>query len=119
MSSNTAMKRMMSDIRSLNEEPIDGAYTYVDEANILNATAMVIGPQDTPYQDGFYFFTLKFPKDYPFSPPAVDFYSSRLDNKVRFNPNLYENGKVCLSKLDLEADYWKSMLIVQKPTFNY
>lgn len=60
--------------------------------------ALIIGPPDTPYQDGFFHFKLQFPSNYPFRPPRVKFLTTS-NEKVRFNPNLYNCGKVCLSIL--------------------
>ena len=59
---------------------------------------MIIGPKDTIYKHGFYFFEIEYPKDYPFSPPKVTYHTN--NHNVRFNPNLYRNGKVCISILN-------------------
>jgi ubiquitin-conjugating enzyme E2 O len=53
------------------------------------------GPRGTPYSDGLFFFDIQLPSDYPEVPPRV-YYHAHGD---RLNPNLYENGKVCLSLL--------------------
>merc|ERR1719183_2363134 len=58
---------------------------------------MVLGPEGTPYAHGFFFFDVQFPDNYPLQPPRVDFRTG--DGRVRFNPNLYVEGKVCLSIL--------------------
>ncbi len=55
----------------------------------------MIGPSETPYEFGFYFFNIVMPTDYPFNPPKVTYCTQ--NGKTRFNPNLYVNGKVCLS----------------------
>lgn len=62
-----------------------------------NIRALLIGPKDTPYHNGFFFFNIFLPNDYPMSPPTFKF--KTLDKKriIRFNPNLYTDGKVCLS----------------------
>lgn len=53
------------------------------------------GPENTPYEDGVFAFDVQLPGDYPTSPPRFHYvsYSHRL------NPNLYEDGKVCVSLL--------------------
>lgn len=78
--------------------------------------ALVIGPEETPYDGGFYFFELEFPNDYPLQPPRVTFRTG--DGRVRFNPNLYVEGKVCLSILGTWAGpgwttacNWQSVLL--------
>ena len=91
-------KRIMADIKNLrkNEELIKcGIHVKFNEYNIYNAQAMILGPADTPYEKGFYFFDINFPSDYPMNPPKVKFCT--LDGHIRFNPNLYACGKVCLS----------------------
>lgn len=60
--------------------------------------ALVTGPFDTPYEGGLFQFLIRFPPNYPFAPPRVKFLTTG-GGLVRFNPNLYQNGKVCLSIL--------------------
>jgi len=58
---------------------------------------MIIGPDNTPYEGGFYMFSFEMPNDYPRNPPKVKFLTT--NGSIRFHPNLYSNGKVCLSIL--------------------
>ena len=91
------LKRIISDIAELVSEPVENIHISYDENDITSIKALIIGPKDTPYEDGFYFFTLKFPETYPFDNPSAKF--ETINQKIRFNPNLYEGGKVCLSIL--------------------
>jgi ubiquitin-protein ligase len=59
---------------------------------------LVVGPEGTPYQNGLFLFDLFLPLDFPQSPPQCVIKTTG-GGKVRFNPNLYANGKVCLSLL--------------------
>lgn len=59
-------------------------------------TVMIQGPSRTPYEDGLFFFDVQLPANYPCSPPTF-FYISYCSD--RLNPNLYEDGKVCVSLL--------------------
>ena len=92
--------RLLKDVISIIKEPLteNGIYYVHDEGNMLKGYAMIIGPEDTPYHHGFYLFEFDYPSDYPFSPPKVTYHTN--DGKTRFNPNLYRNGKVCVSILN-------------------
>jgi ubiquitin-conjugating enzyme E2 Z len=94
-----AQKRIAKDIKNYIEGDINdvGIYCHIDESDITQIKALIIGPPNTPYENGFYLFDVKFPNDYPFNPPKVKFLTH--ESGVRFNPNLYTNGKVCLSIL--------------------
>jgi len=95
-----ALRRIVSDIKELRKNPLTahGIYYEHDETDVLKGRALIIGPVDTPYEDGFYFFKFIFPANYPHVPPKVEFCTS--DGSTRFNPNLYRYGKVCLSILN-------------------
>ena len=73
-------------------------FALPDEADIYHWHALVVGPPGTPYCLGFFHFDLKFPQDYPNSAPKVAA-TTTSGGQVRFNPNLYSTGKVCLSIL--------------------
>jgi ubiquitin-protein ligase len=64
------------------------------KVNVLRA--MIKGPPLTPYHDGLFCFDFLFDEDYPSVPPKVHYHSYG----YRLNPNLYEEGKVCLSLLN-------------------
>lgn len=94
-----AAKRVMKDIQNVQSELMQqqGIWYWMDEADMTKGLAMIKGPSDTPYEGCLLVFSVKFPSDYPFSPPKVLFLTS--DGKTRFHPNLYVEGKVCLSIL--------------------
>lgn len=103
------IKRLIKDVKEIINEPLtsDGIFYQHDEEDMLKGYALIIGNVDTPYFGGFYLFELDFPKDYPFSPPKIT-YKTNGEN-IRFNPNLYTNGKVCISILNTwHGDPWSS-----------
>ncbi|KAJ3297544.1 hypothetical protein HDU79_003051 [Rhizoclosmatium sp. JEL0117] len=62
--------------------------------------ALITGPAMSVYCLGMFDFVFSFPDDYPTNPPKVTALTTGTVNKrVRFNPNIYSNGKVCLSIL--------------------
>lgn len=90
--------RIKSDLDNIYKDPPEGICVINDDDNITKMHVLVTGPFDTPYEGGLFHFFIRFPPNYPFSPPRVKFMTTD-DGRVRFNPNLYQNGKVCLSIL--------------------
>ena len=70
----------------------------VDDENMSVLRALILPSTDTPYGGGAFEFDVRLPWDYPDKPPQVTFLTTG-GGTVRFNPNLYESGKVCLSLL--------------------
>lgn len=58
--------------------------------------ALISGPVDTPYAYGMYGFNIAIPSNYPSNPPLVNIITTG-NARMRFNPNLYADGLVCLS----------------------
>ena len=95
----------------------------------------ISGPEGTPYENGIFLFDAHFPYNYPDSPPSVRLCTTG-GGSVRFNPNLYNCGKVCLSLLGTwpgaESESWnaqhstflqvlvsiQSLILVPDPYFN-
>ena len=97
MSSNKTIMRIVQDIYDFNKNKPEGIYLSIDKKNLMNQHALIIGPKDTPYFGGFFFFEIIYPENYPANSPQVTLLT--IEKNVRFNPNLYECGKVCLSIL--------------------
>ena len=95
-------KRMLKDIAIMSNSNLenDGIFYHVDEDDMFNVKLMIIGPKDTPYEDGLYFFTLEFDKTkHPYVPPKATFCCAS-PRGMRMHPNFYCCGKVCLSLLN-------------------
>ena len=70
-------------------------WVRVFEARTDLLRAAMLGPEGTPYHDNVFVFDFSLGPRYPDEPPAASYHS----RGERVNPNLYENGKVCLSLL--------------------
>ncbi|XP_015071998.1 probable ubiquitin-conjugating enzyme E2 25 [Solanum pennellii] len=57
---------------------------------------VIVGPPDTPYAYGLFFFDILFPRNYPNCPPRIHYHSYQLD----LNEFLDPKGKVILSLLE-------------------
>lgn len=69
---------------------------YEDRTDLLRC--LIIGPENTPYEDAPFVIDWMLDSNFPHSPPIAHFHSWTNGNG-RVNPNLYEEGKVCLSIL--------------------
>lgn len=96
------------------------------------AKIMFIPSSETPYAYGCYIFDLLITNEYPDTCPKIQFLTTDGGN-VRFNPNLYNEGKVCLSLLGTwTGESWNpkksnllqllmsilGMIFVEDPFFN-
>jgi ubiquitin-protein ligase len=133
------MRRVLQEIQSLSKSlPINkesSIFVKYDEENVGIFRFLITGPKDTPYQDGCFLFEMILNNDYPNTSPQVRFLTTGY-GKVRFNPNLYACGKVCLSLLGTwsgnEGEKWnpktstllqilvsiQSLIFTDKPYFN-
>lgn len=102
-------RRIFKDIKEIVENPLvdHGIYYEHSEIEMNTGYALIIGPENTPYQWGNYLFRLTFPHSYPYEPIKVKYLTN--DGQTRFNPNLYRSGKVCLSILNTwKGEQWDS-----------
>lgn len=60
--------------------------------------AIITGASETPYSFGCFIFEIVYHDTFPESPPEMKIITTG-GNTVRFNPNLYDCGYVCLSLL--------------------
>ncbi|XVE93879.1 hypothetical protein REPUB_Repub01dG0232700 [Reevesia pubescens] len=90
------LKKVQQDWNILQNNLPDGIYVRVYEDRMDLLRAVIAGAYGTPYQDGLFFFDFHLPPEYPDVPPSAYYHSGGW----RINPNLYEEGKVCLSLLN-------------------
>jgi len=131
--------RIVSEISSLKKNlPVNWDTSIIlrvsqDKINVLSF--IIVGPKDTPYHNGLFEFHAYFPDKYPKVVPQV-LLKTTGGERVRFNPNLYNNGKVCLSLLGTwsgeKGESWnsdistflqvlisiQSLILVEHPYFN-
>eukprot|EP00359_Climacostomum_virens_P001060 CAMPEP_0204898908 /NCGR_PEP_ID=MMETSP1397-20131031/1550_1 /ASSEMBLY_ACC=CAM_ASM_000891 /TAXON_ID=49980 /ORGANISM="Climacostomum Climacostomum virens, Strain Stock W-24" /LENGTH=423 /DNA_ID=CAMNT_0052066799 /DNA_START=148 /DNA_END=1419 /DNA_ORIENTATION=- len=79
-------------------------FVVMDDNRMDLMKALISGPEDSPYEHGLYLFDILCPETYPEAPPHVSIMTTG-DGTVRFNPNLYDSGYVCLSIINT----WDSM----------
>ncbi|CAK9292115.1 unnamed protein product [Gordionus sp. m RMFG-2023] len=97
--SGSALRRLMAEYKQLTINPPEGIIAGpVTEDDFFEWEALIIGPQGTPFEGGVFPTKLFFPTDYPLSPPKMIFTCDM------FHPNIYKDGKVCISILHTPGD---------------
>ncbi|KAJ3071215.1 Ubiquitin-conjugating enzyme E2 15 [Podochytrium sp. JEL0797] len=81
-------------LKELSKNPVQGfSAGLFDDNNIYEWELMIMGPESTLYEGGFFKAKLSFPTDYPLLPPKMTFISDI------WHPNVYPSGEVCISIL--------------------
>ncbi|KAH6850516.1 hypothetical protein B0I37DRAFT_413911 [Chaetomium sp. MPI-CAGE-AT-0009] len=92
------MRKLLAQVSSLSTDLPDGIYVRHGESRVDVMKVLIIGPSDTPYENGLFEFDLFCGPEFPQRPPQMLFRTTG-HGLARFNPNLYANGKICLSLL--------------------
>ena len=60
--SKETINRLLKDVKQIIKNPLteNGIYYIHDDTDMLKGYAMIVGPSDTPYFGGFYFFEFVF-----------------------------------------------------------
>ncbi|KAI9771607.1 MAG: hypothetical protein M1840_001822 [Geoglossum simile] len=113
----------------------EGIFIRVSDGRPDVMKCMIIGPEGTPYEGGLFEFDIWCPEAYPNCPPKCQLKTTG-GGTVGFNPNLYPDGKVCLSILGTwsgaPSEMWQprlstllqvfisiqSMILCPKPYYN-
>jgi len=105
-----ATRRVLSDLKECQKGlGGSGIYVHYDDDNLRKVWVVITGAKGTPYEDTPMFFEFEFPDMYPMVPPKGKFCTG--DSKTRFNPNLYVEGKICLSILGTwEGPSWTPVM---------
>ncbi|KAL7916064.1 ubiquitin-conjugating enzyme E2 [Trichoderma velutinum] len=105
--STAARRRLMRDFKRMQTDPPAGVSASPIPDNVMTwfvcpshlhheghaRNAVIIGPADTPFEDGTFRLVMQFEEQYPNKPPQVKFISQM------FHPNVYATGELCLDIL--------------------
>jgi ubiquitin-conjugating enzyme E2 O len=97
-SSSTFMRRIAKEHKILSTSLPPGIFVRTWESRLDLIRVLMIGPNETPYEYAPFVIDFHLPSTYPQSPPEAYFHSWTNGNGP-VNPNLYEDGKICLSLL--------------------
>ena len=93
-----AIKVILKNYDLFNDDPVEGVSIGMSDDNIFNWDILILGPKDSPYEGGIFKAKLIFPNNFPLYPPEFKF------NTKIFHPNIYKDGKVCISILHPPGD---------------
>ena len=114
----SALRRLIAEYKQILKNAPDGIMAGpIKEENYFEWEAAITGPEGTLFEDGVFLAKLIFPQvcrvfqghplqnfltilfqDYPLNPPTM-----RFTSKI-FHPNIYPDGKVCISILHPPGD---------------
>ncbi len=134
--SGASLKRIAKEHKILsNSLPEGEIYVRTYESRLDLLRCLIVGPKDTPYENAPFLIDLHLPERFPHEPPIAHFHSWT-SGLGRINPNLYEEGKICLSLLGTwsgknESEKWtdkatilqllvslQGLVFVNKPFYN-
>jgi ubiquitin-conjugating enzyme E2 D/E len=100
----TAIRRIHKELQDLLKDPLENITAGpIDDSNIFDWTATLIGPEDTPYSGGLFYLSIHFSTNYPFKSPDIKF-----TNRI-YHPNINEGGQICI---DILKNEWSSALSI-------
>lgn len=100
-----ALRRIQKELLDFKTDPPFNCSAGPTTDNLFAWEGCIVGPSDSPYSDGIFKLHIRFPIDYPFKPPHVQFMT-----KI-FHPNINSAGIICL---DILKNQWSPALTISK-----
>lgn len=100
-----SLKRIKKELTDISADPPVNCSAGPVGDDLFNWQATLMAPDDSPYHGGVFNLSIKFPSDYPFKPPKLNF-----KTKI-YHPNISPNGAICL---DILKTNWSPALTISK-----
>lgn len=89
----------------MDESPVNYSTTPVNEEDLMLWQAVILGPNNTEYENGTFFLRVQFPLEYPFKPSGVHFVTPILHTNISSHGHL---------NLDILKEQWSPALTISK-----
>ena len=99
----TRIEKELNDLKF--DPPHNCSGGTIEESDLFEWEATIIGPEGSPYQGGIFKLKIFFPQEYPFKSPKIMFLT-----KI-FHPNINSTGSICL---DILQSQWSPALTISK-----
>ena len=99
--STRAIRIINNQIKEYIRDPSRGLTFEQNEYNVFKLFFTFVGPDNTPWEKQKLTGEILFPESYPYDPPKIYF------TCPVYHPNIYTDGKVCLSILNKTQDETK------------
>merc|ERR1712093_507040 len=93
-----ASKILAKELMRLTKEPVPGFTVEPASDDLYTWIVGMFGPPDTIYQGAYFKAKMKFPETYPMDPPSM------VMMQPMWHPNIYSDGKLCISILHPPGD---------------
>ncbi len=100
-----ALRRIQKELEDVMKDPPAGCSAGPVKEDLYNWEGVIFGPSDSPYAGGVFKLNIRFPTDYPFKQPHIEF-----TTKI-FHPNINSAGGICL---DILKSQWSPALTISK-----
>ncbi|CAO3620101.1 unnamed protein product [Cunninghamella blakesleeana] len=94
----TYLKKIAKELAQLYQSPLEDIQVIPNEEDLTEIQAWIRGPDDTPYETGYFKIKLLLKDGFPTTPPKGYFMT-----KI-FHPNVSNNGEICVNTLKKD---WK------------
>ncbi|KAJ6257097.1 Serine/threonine-protein kinase [Drechslerella dactyloides] len=110
--SSTFLRRINKEHKILQSSLPDEIFVRTWESRLDLLRVLIVGPRNTPYELAPFVFDFQLGPNFPSGPPT-GYFHSWTNGIGRVNPNLYEDGKICLSLLgtwhgEKKSENWSS-----------